>query len=310
MRVQAEQKQEHFDLIPVESVNAIELFTGKGLEPLLQEIEKAAAMPAVDVSTDKGRKDIASMAYKVARSKTTIDDAGKTLVATWKKQAAEVDAGRKKARDFLDELKDRVRKPLTDWETEQARIEEEKRLAVEAERAEIAAAAAAELERRERIVAEKEADIARQEAERLARERKEREEAARKAREEKFRQEAEASAKRDAEAALKAAQEATERAEQAARDAEERGKRQAEEAAERERLRASREAADREALRQAAERKERQEEAARAADKANRSRINGEIISALETEGIGARTAEKVVGLIATGAVPHVSIRY
>ena len=61
------------------------------------------------------------MAYKVARSKTTLDDIGKELVAGWKDQAKEVDANRKLARETLDALKIKVRKPLTDWEEKEAK---------------------------------------------------------------------------------------------------------------------------------------------------------------------------------------------
>lgn len=80
-------------LIPVESVNGIELFTGAGkLDELLAKIRQETATIVPDVSTDKGRKEIASIAYKVARSKTVIDDAGKTLVGEWKTKSAAVRA--------------------------------------------------------------------------------------------------------------------------------------------------------------------------------------------------------------------------
>ena len=103
------------DLLPIESVNAIELFSSPiNMQVMLDKITEMAGSLSPDTSTAAGRKEIASMAYAVARSKTTIDDAGKTLVAEWKKRSGEVDAGRKQARDYLDELRDKTRLPLTE----------------------------------------------------------------------------------------------------------------------------------------------------------------------------------------------------
>ena len=135
-------------LIPLESVNALEVFTGAKLDDLLAEIRKEAVSLVPNVDTAAGRKEIASQAYKVARSKTAIDDAGKMLVADLKKQTGEIDAARKKARDTLDALRDEVRQPLTDWEAEQERIASEKAAAEEAERARLEAVRLAEIERR------------------------------------------------------------------------------------------------------------------------------------------------------------------
>ena len=79
-------------LIPIEKVNAIQLFTQDGpLDELLKKIKQAVVGHIPDLSTNQGRKLIASTAYKVARSKTTIDEAGKELGADYlrKKQAIE-----------------------------------------------------------------------------------------------------------------------------------------------------------------------------------------------------------------------------
>ena len=112
-------------LIVVERLNPIEIFQNGGMDKILKEIESKVEGIVFDVSTEEGRKECASMAYKVARSKTLIDNMGKELVADWKKKAKVVDAERKKARDFLDPLKDRVREPLTEYEAEQERIKKE-----------------------------------------------------------------------------------------------------------------------------------------------------------------------------------------
>lgn len=69
-----------------------------------------------DISTEKGRKEIASLAYKVARTKTAIDAAGKKLNEDARAQINTVDASRRKIRDELDALSAQARKPLTEWE--------------------------------------------------------------------------------------------------------------------------------------------------------------------------------------------------
>lgn len=76
-----------------------------------------------DLTTEKGRKEIASMAFKVAKTKTAIDAAGKLLNEEARAKINLVDAARRDIRDKLDALKDEVRKPLTEWEAkEEARV--------------------------------------------------------------------------------------------------------------------------------------------------------------------------------------------
>lgn len=108
-------------LVKIENLDVVRLFTeGDGLDKILKDIESAAMAHVPVLDTDAGRKEIASMAYKVTRSKTFLDEKGKELTADWKKKSKIVDQHRKKARDFLDELKAKVRQPLTDWENTEA----------------------------------------------------------------------------------------------------------------------------------------------------------------------------------------------
>lgn len=93
-------------------------------DQFFSEIEQEVKAFVPDLSTVTGRKEIASLAYKVARTKTAIDDAGKLLTEDKRKEIKAVDAARKTIRDRLDELKDTARKPLTEWEeAEKARVE-------------------------------------------------------------------------------------------------------------------------------------------------------------------------------------------
>lgn len=116
--------QESTDLVPLSAINLPALFQGDGLDDLIEKIEKEVRGYVPDLSTDKGRKDVASLAYKVARSKTALDDAGKDLVSDIKQRAQAIDKHRKLIRDRLDALKDEVRRPLTEWEdAEKSRVQ-------------------------------------------------------------------------------------------------------------------------------------------------------------------------------------------
>jgi len=112
------------ELIKIEDLNPLEIFKSGGLDPILKTISESAKSIVPDIETDKGRKELKSMAYAISRTKTTIDDVGKELVSGWKDQAKKVDAERKKSRDFLDTLKEEIREPLTTWENRVKKHEE------------------------------------------------------------------------------------------------------------------------------------------------------------------------------------------
>ena len=117
---------EIMDLVVIEKKNAMAVFTNNDqLDPLIEAIEKEARSLVPDVTTKKGRDAIASMAHKVARSKTYIDNAGKALVAELKALPKQIDESRRVVRERLDALKDEVRRPLTEWEAEQEHIKAE-----------------------------------------------------------------------------------------------------------------------------------------------------------------------------------------
>jgi colicin import membrane protein len=78
-----------------------------------------------DLTTEKGRKAIASLAFKVARTKTAIDDAGKKLNEEARARINAVDEARREIREQLDALKAEVRRPLTEWE-EAEKVREER----------------------------------------------------------------------------------------------------------------------------------------------------------------------------------------
>ncbi|MGP9796155.1 hypothetical protein ACT3UJ_02170 [Halomonas sp. 86] len=122
-------EKESTELVTVPSKDtALEVFKAEqGLDPYLQTIRQEldsflAEPPSLDTAT--GRKAYASMAHKIARSKTAIDNIGKELVADLKQLPKTIDAERKRWRDQLDEWRDEARGPLNEWEAA-----EEKRIA-------------------------------------------------------------------------------------------------------------------------------------------------------------------------------------
>ncbi|HHG0450965.1 TPA: hypothetical protein ACPSK6_005091, partial [Citrobacter freundii] len=90
------------DLVVIEKSSAMAVFTNnEQLDPIIEKIEKEARSLVPDVSTKKGRDAIASMAHKVARSKTYIDNAGKDLVAELKALPKQIDESRRIVRERL-----------------------------------------------------------------------------------------------------------------------------------------------------------------------------------------------------------------
>lgn len=104
---------------------ALQVFqAANGLDPYLVKIREEIDAFVPDVSTRKGREAIASIAYKVARSKTALDNVGKELVAELKEIPKKIDAERKRMRDTLDAWQDEVRRPLNEWQAaEDARVD-------------------------------------------------------------------------------------------------------------------------------------------------------------------------------------------
>ena len=111
-------------LIPEET--ALQVFTTDGaIQPYLDRIREAVSGQVFDLSTKKGRDAVASLAYKVAQSKTYLEGVRKRLADEQKEIPKRIDATGRMVKETLDALRDEIRKPLTEWEAEQARIERE-----------------------------------------------------------------------------------------------------------------------------------------------------------------------------------------
>ena len=321
---------EIMDLVVIEKKNAMAVFTNNDqLDPLIEAIEKEARSLVPDVTTKKGRDAIASMAHKVARSKTYIDNAGKDLVAELKALPKQIDESRRVVRERLDALKDEVRRPLTEWEAEQERIKaEEAMLALHVE----ALAMNEDFDRQlasriesdhemallmndafDREQTEKKAEAERQ---RIFRE----EEMVRRA-EEKAKREAAEQAQREIDAAAAREREAIlakERAEREQREAAERAEREKQAAVEAERRKAQeeadrirREAEQRELARLAEEKRKADEQARREADVKHRKAVGTEIVKALlANTSLTRDQAIEVLTAVKDGCIPHTGISY
>ncbi|MDX4480054.1 hypothetical protein SGV89_03450 [Klebsiella pneumoniae] len=268
------------------------IYVENGLDSFLEKI-RAGVNEVPDLSTAKGRARIASLAAQVSRSKTAVEKPGRDYLKRLKEQPKVVEAELRRFVTECDQLRDEVRRPLTEWEdaekarTEalqqrlvdlralsdvidtagnylpsadiQARILEAKSVVLDDSWQERAAEAGVG---KDSTIQQLEASLViaqkrEHEAAELDRLRKEAEEKARLEREENIRREAAEQAKRDAEAKAQAEIDAAARRESEARAATER--------AERERIEAQQKA-EREA-KAAAEKAEQEKNAAIAAER-------------------------------------------
>ncbi|HHZ9278216.1 TPA: hypothetical protein ACWMI5_002739 [Klebsiella pneumoniae] len=321
---------EIMDLVVIEKKNAMAVFTNNDqLDPLIEAIEKEARSLVPDVTTKKGRDAIASMAHKVARSKTYIDNAGKDLVAELKALPKQIDESRRVVRERLDALKDEVRRPLTEWEAEQERIKAEEAMnALHAEalvmNEEFDRQLAARIESDhemallmndafDREQADKAAEAERQ---RIAHEEEiKRMAAAAAAREVEQRAQREREEAALREAALKAQAEQAERDRIAAEQKAEADKQAAIEAerrkAQEEADRIRREAEQREQARLAEEKRKADEQARREADVRHRKAVGVEVVKALMANTSLTRDqAIEVLTAVKDGRIPHTGISY
>ncbi|MEZ4096204.1 MULTISPECIES: hypothetical protein [Klebsiella pneumoniae complex] len=321
---------EIMDLVVIEKKNAMAVFTNNDqLDPLIEAIEKEARSLVPDVTTKKGRDAIASMAHKVARSKTYIDNAGKDLVAELKALPKQIDESRRVVRERLDALKDEVRRPLTEWEAEQERIKAEEAMnALHAE----ALAMNEEFDRQLAARIESDHEMAllmndafdREQAEKKAeaeRQRIAREEEIKRLAEEKAKREAAEQAQREIDAAAAREREAIlakERAEREQREAAERAEREKQAAVEAERRKAQeeadrirREAEQREQARLAEEKRKADEQARREADVKHRKAVGTEIVKALlANTSLTRDQAIEVLTAVKDDRIPHTGISY
>ncbi|MGY8147082.1 hypothetical protein L1R07_02555 [Klebsiella pneumoniae] len=314
------------------------IYVENGLDSFLEKI-RAGVNEVPDLSTAKGRARIASLAAQVSRSKTAVEKPGRDYLKRLKEQPKVVEAELRRFVTECDQLRDEVRRPLTEWEdaekarTEalqqrladlraladvidtagnylpsadiQARILEAKSVVLDDSWQERAAEAGVA---KDSTIQQLEASLViaqkrEHEAAELDRLRKEAEEKARLEREENIRREAAEQAKRDAEAKAQAEIDAAARREYEARAATERAEREkieAQQKAERE-AKAAAEKAEQEKNAAIAAERRRQEEA-ESARLAEQKRIaEGEARRAADKEHRRSINRQAIADLIESG---------
>ena len=303
--------EQDITLSTLENVNPLVIFQQGGMSSILSAIRFEVLSSLPDTSTDKGRKEIAANAHKVAKSKVLLDTFGKQLADDLNAKLKPINAERKIARDTLDNLKLEVRHPLTEWEQDQAQIK------AEAEAAEAAEKLAIQVGADYEMATLMDADFNRQRAAQLEAELK-----AKADYEARLKSEAAAQAKLQAETAAKAlidkAEADKQAAEQAAAEQVTRAKVAAENA-EAARIGALKKA---EADKQAAIEKEQAKQAAEkeadivATDKREKNRAHVGVIRKLAKEhlmlidGVDETIAKAIVMSISNGNVAHTQITY
>lgn len=131
------------DLLVVipEGQNIVQVFQDGGCDPLIDKLEAELKSYNIDVTTEAGRKQIASIARKIASTKIALDDAGKALIADKQAQVALVNKERARIKERMQRMQDDFRRPLTEFEAEAKRqleaLEQKKREETAAREAEI-----------------------------------------------------------------------------------------------------------------------------------------------------------------------------
>lgn len=328
------------EIIPPED-KAAELFVPNGLDKIIARIRKEVEQFQPDVSTEKGRKAIASLARKVASSKARLEDYGKNLSMDIKRKATDIDAERRRMKEELDVLRDQARKPLDDYEAAiELRVEaHEQALKDVLELSNVPfGSSVKEIEGRiakldgfalrgweefaDRFGMANDSvsmrlgniltETKKQEGERIAFKKLDEERIARESVEAKQRQ-----AKEQAERDERIAREATERSERESAEREAKAKRDAD-AAEARALKAEQDSKDAAERATAAEQKraadakakEAAEAQARENDKAHKTEVHGKAIASIVALGVSDYEARAVVSAIASGKVPAVRIVY
>ncbi|EPF2246568.1 hypothetical protein ACSP9K_005026 [Citrobacter werkmanii] len=326
-------------VIEIKPEQAPVLYVAGGLDAYLEKI-RAAVNEVPDLTTDKGRKRIASQAASVSRSKTAIEKPGREYLKRLKEAVRPAEAEIKRFVDACDVLRDETRRPLTEWEAEQERIAaekaaEEERLRIEAEEKAALEALKKQIEADhemallmndafDRELAEKKAEAERQ---RIAHEEELKRQAAEQAKreaEEKAAAELAAAKKREEDAIAARAQaellakQAQERAEQEAKDAAAKAEAEKKAAIEAEQRKAQeeadrikREAEAKEAARLTEEKHIADEKAKREADVKHRKAVGTEIVNALTANtSISREQAIEVLKALMDGLVPRTQINY
>ena len=112
------------DLITINETTPLKLYENpKTMDDWISRLESEIKSLALDISTEKGRENIRSVAYQLARTKAALDKAGKDLGAEYREKINAINAERNRGVEKLQAIQDEARAPLTEWENaEKSRV--------------------------------------------------------------------------------------------------------------------------------------------------------------------------------------------
>ncbi len=113
---------EHITVENIRDEYAPMVFGHNCLNHFVELARQAVIGEVPDLSTDKGRKRIASLAAKVSSSKTAVDEVGRNYLRKLKAMTKPIEAELREFETAMNLLRDEVRKPLNEW---QAKVDAE-----------------------------------------------------------------------------------------------------------------------------------------------------------------------------------------
>lgn len=103
----------------ITEVNAPAIYGHNGLDQFYEKVKAQVCGEVPDLTTEKGRKRIASLSGKVSSSKTAVEKPGREYLKRLKDLPKTIEKELREFVDKMDALRDEVRKPLTDYETKE-----------------------------------------------------------------------------------------------------------------------------------------------------------------------------------------------
>jgi hypothetical protein len=113
------------DAVVLPEIDAAKMLSDpKVMDEYLDNLEKVAKSIDRDISTDKGRKNVASIAYKISNRKSALEKTRLLLGEGFRAKISAINAEGSRGVTRLQVLQDEIRKPLTEYEkSEEGRVE-------------------------------------------------------------------------------------------------------------------------------------------------------------------------------------------
>lgn len=104
------------ELTVINNDNPLVSFEKERVDEYLKKLRERELSVVGDISTDAGRKELASRAYKIAQQKNDVKRAAEKLKEDHQKVIKEINREQSRIWDEMETIQHEVRKPLTEWE--------------------------------------------------------------------------------------------------------------------------------------------------------------------------------------------------